>query len=68
MNIPPSFRDDGAAIVVFSNPAKSPEAVTRLRRAVSYGQKLVTRLSGGVLDLLYPVLERHSLNDFGEVV
>ncbi len=34
----------------------------------SYARKLVTEISGGVFDLLDPVLERHSLNEFGELV
>ena len=33
---------------------------------VSYGRKLVTALSGGVFDLLDPVLERYSFDEFGE--
>ncbi len=35
---------------------------------LSYGRKLVTGCSGGVLDFLDPVLKRHSLDDLGEVV
>ena len=34
---------------------------------MSYGRKLVTERSGGVLNLLDSVLERHSLNDLTEV-
>ena len=34
---------------------------------VSYGRKLVTALSGGVFDLLDPVLERYSFDEFGEL-
>ena len=34
----------------------------------SYGRKLVTALSGGVFDLLDPVLERYSFDEFGELV
>ncbi len=34
----------------------------------SYGRKLVTDCSGGVLDLLESVVELHSLDDLGEVV
>ena len=33
----------------------------------SYGRKLVTALSGGVFDLLDPVLERYSFDEFGEL-
>ena len=33
----------------------------------NYARKLVTVISGGVLDLLYPVLERHSFDDVGEM-
>ena len=44
-------------------------ALSAARKAErSYGRKLVTGFSGGVLDLLDPVLERHSLTDLGEVV
>ena len=47
-----------------------------MRRAVatyvgklkSYARKLVTAISGGVFDLLYPVLERDSVDDLGELV
>ena len=35
--------------------------------AWSYGRKLVTALSGGVFDLLDPVLERYSFDEFGEL-
>ena len=34
---------------------------------VSYGRKLVTALSGGVFDLLDPVLERYSFDEFSEL-
>jgi len=34
----------------------------------SYARKLVTAISGGVFDLLYPVLERDSVDDLGELV
>ena len=34
---------------------------------VSYARKLVTVISGGVFDLLDPVLERHSFDELGEV-
>ena len=33
----------------------------------SYGRKLVTALSGGVFDLLDPVLERYSFDEFSEL-
>ena len=33
----------------------------------SYGRKLVTALSCGVFDLLDPVLERYSFDEFGEL-
>ena len=33
----------------------------------SYARKLVTVISGGVFDLLDPVLERHSFDELGEV-
>ncbi len=32
----------------------------------SYARKLVTVISGGVFDLLDPVLERHSFDDLGK--
>ncbi len=35
---------------------------------MSYARKLVTAISGGVFDLLYPVLERDSVDDLGELV
>ena len=35
---------------------------------LSYAQKLVTAISGGVFDLLDAVLERHSLDEFGKLV
>ena len=34
----------------------------------SYAQKLVTGYSGGAFDLLDPVFERHSLDDFGDLI
>ena len=34
----------------------------------SYARKLVTGTSGGVFDLLDPVLERRSFDEFGELV
>jgi hypothetical protein len=33
---------------------------------LSYARKLVTVISGGVFDLLDPVLERHSFDDLGK--
>ena len=33
----------------------------------NYARKLVTVISGGVFDLLDPVLERHSFDDVGEM-
>jgi len=38
-----------------------------IQASTSYAQKLVTVISGGVFDLLDPVLERHSFDDLGEV-
>ena len=38
------------------------------RNPKSYARKLVTAISGGVFDLLYPVLERDSVDDLGELV
>ncbi len=35
-------------------------------RPKSYARKLVTVISGGVFDLLDPVLERHSFDDLGK--
>jgi hypothetical protein len=35
---------------------------------MSYARKLVTGLSGGVFDLFDAVPERHSFDDFGELV
>ena len=37
-------------------------------RAVSYVRKLVTELSGGVFGYLDSVLERHSFDEFGELI
>ncbi len=34
---------------------------------MNYARKLVTVISGGVFDLLDPVLERHSFDDVGEM-
>jgi len=34
----------------------------------SYARKLVTAISGGVFDLFDAVLERHSLDEFGQLV
>ena len=36
------------------------------REKMSYARKLVTVISGGVFDLLDPVLERHSFDDLGK--
>ena len=55
--------DDAAGIV----GAPSPNTHTALVDA-SYARKLVTAISGGVFDLLYPVLERDSVDDLGELV
>ena len=47
------------------------ETIPRIGRqgfVVSYAQKLVTAISGGVFDLLDAVLERHSLDEFGKLV
>ena len=41
------------------------KAFSHLR--MSYARKLVTALSGGVFDLLDPVLERYSFDEFGEL-
>ena len=35
---------------------------------VSYVRKLVTELSGGVFGYLDSVLERHSFDEFGELI
>jgi hypothetical protein len=35
---------------------------------LSYAQKLVTALSGGVFDLFNPVLERYSFDELGALV
>jgi hypothetical protein len=35
---------------------------------VSYARKLVTAISGGVFDLFDAVLERHSLDEFGQLI
>ena len=37
-------------------------------RAMSYVRKLVTELSGGVFGYLDSVLERHSFDEFGELI
>ena len=37
-------------------------------RAQSYVRKLVTELSGGVFGYLDSVLERHSFDEFGELI
>jgi hypothetical protein len=44
------------------------EVENRAQGRESYGRKLVTGCSGGVLGLLDAVLDRHSLDDLGEVV
>ena len=38
------------------------------RFSVSYVRKLVTELSGGVFGYLDSVLERHSFDEFGELI
>ena len=38
------------------------------RMATSYVRKLVTELSGGVFGYLDSVLERHSFDEFGELI
>ena len=38
------------------------------RRTWSYVRKLVTELSGGVFGYLDSVLERHSFDEFGELI
>ena len=46
-------------------------SATRMRkegRATSYVRKLVTELSGGVFGYLDSVLERHSFDEFGELI
>ena len=40
----------------------------RSRAAWSYVRKLVTELSGGVFGYLDSVLERHSFDEFGELI
>ena len=40
----------------------------RLIPTVSYVRKLVTELSGGVFGYLDSVLERHSFDEFGELI
>ena len=43
-------------------------AATRSAAEVSYVRKLVTELSGGVFGYLDSVLERHSFDEFGELI
>ena len=38
------------------------------RQETSYVRKLVTELSGGVFGYLDSVLERHSFDEFGELI
>jgi hypothetical protein len=42
--------------------------VVALARPASYVRKLVTELSGGVFGYLDSVLERHSFDEFGELI
>ena len=48
---------------------QSNEGVTNwLKTMASYVRKLVTELSGGVFGYLDSVLERHSFDEFGELI
>ena len=52
------FPDEGfwVCVIVFAD------------KTVSYVRKLVTELSGGVFGYLDSVLERHSFDEFGELI
>ena len=67
----------GATLDVFAEeplPADNPLwrhpkiTITPHSSAVSYVRKLVTELSGGVFGYLDSVLERHSFDEFGELI
>ena len=55
----------GVSITVGSSDRFRLEGVVRDR---SYVRKLVTELSGGVFGYLDSVLERHSFDEFGELI
>ena len=57
-----AVRDAGIAISPYIMRNKKP------RSAKSYVRKLVTELSGGVFGYLDSVLERHSFDEFGELI
>ncbi len=73
------LRDDFGAAELRSLAARSKDGPQARRllalaavaegrpRTESYARKLVTVISGGVFDLLDPVLERHSFDELGEV-
>ncbi len=64
---------DALARIVAKNPSAPDSLLRVLSRSEdeatrkSYARKLVTVISGGVFDLLDPVLERHSFDELGEV-
>ena len=75
-----AFRVDGAAWSYHPNEAVNVAATAinlppkfdcvyfETRYFVSYVRKLVTELSGGVFGYLDSVLERHSFDEFGELI
>ena len=73
MKIGIEMNDD---VAVFRYPPTYPDLVDEFdglleKRdvgALSYVRKLVTELSGGVFGYLDSVLERHSFDEFGELI
>jgi hypothetical protein len=59
--------DDAIAVIVEQEYFDWQAMMRHRRQFLSYGRKLVTALSGGVFDLLDPVLERYSFDEFGEL-
>ena len=47
---------------------KLPPCLVGMEACASYVRKLVTELSGGVFGYLDSVLERHSFDEFGELI
>ena len=69
------YRDDSCRCQNAGWPPTAAEHLTyahcftdNVARAGSYARKLVTAISGGVFDLFDAVLERHSLDEFGQLV
>ena len=73
MKIGIEMNDD---VAVFRYPPTYPDLVDEFDSllekrdvgALSYVRKLVTELSGGVFGYLDSVLERHSFDEFGELI